>query len=182
MTAVLETARLRMLPLTLADEAALFEVFADADARTVYPDMAAPEKIRGWIEWNLRNYQQFGFGLWAIELKSTGQLIGDCGLTYQQVEGSPELEIGYHVHHSHRRQGYALEAARACLGFGFRHTRCEMICSLVRPWNTASSAVATRLHTDCREILHRDKPLLVFSTARPAWELSYTDLECKPGQ
>jgi RimJ/RimL family protein N-acetyltransferase len=114
-----ETPRLRFRRLTLDDEDQLFEMFADPYARTFYPEMVDPGNVRRWIEWNLRNYEEHGFGLWAVELKESGEFIGDCGLTYQDVAGTPELEIGYHIVQSQRRNGYALEAARACLDFGF---------------------------------------------------------------
>ena len=76
-----KTERLRLRPYTLAGEAGLSDVFADPDARTFYPEMSDSAKVRAWIEWNLRNYDEFGFGLWALELKVSRELIGDCGLT-----------------------------------------------------------------------------------------------------
>jgi RimJ/RimL family protein N-acetyltransferase len=154
---------------TLADEAALFEVFADSYARTFYPEMSDRSKVREWIEWNLRNYEEFGFGLWVVELKTTGAFIGDCGLTYQDVEGRPELEIGYHVVERERCKGYATEAARSCLEYGFRRTSCETICSIVRPWNEASCAVAGRVHETRREFVRHNQPALLFYTTREAW-------------
>jgi RimJ/RimL family protein N-acetyltransferase len=164
-----ETKRLRLRPYTLADEVGVFEVFADPDARTFYPEMSDPAKVRAWIEWNLRNYDEFGFGLWALELKVSGEFIGDCGLTYQDVEGRSELEIGYHVVRRERRKGYATEAARACLDFGFRRTSCANTCSIVRPSNEASCAVAARIHTAYREFLKGGSPALLFYTTRLAW-------------
>lgn len=153
-----------------ADEVELFDVFADPYARTFYPEMAAPAKVRAWIEWSLRNYEEFGFGLWAMEIKADGHLIGDCGLTYQEVEGRMELEIGYHVIERERGKGYATEAARACLDFGFTHTTCESICSIVRPSNTASCTVAARIHTAQREFLKQGRPALLFYTSRRDWD------------
>lgn len=167
--AVIRTKRLRFRPYTLADADALYEVFSDAEARTFYPEMADPDSVRGWIEWNLRNYDQFGFGLWALELQDSGDFIGDCGLTYQEVEGVHELEIGYHVIRSQRRNGYATEAARACVDYGFTHTSCVSICSIVDPSNTASHAVASRVHTTCREFTKKGKRRLLFFTPRTAW-------------
>ena len=167
---ILLTERLRLREYTAADAAELFEVFADPYARTFYPEMTDPAKVRAWIDWNLRNYSEFGFGLWAIELQEGGRFIGDCGLTYQDVEGRSELEIGYHVLESERGKGYATEAARACLDFGFTHTSCESICSIVRPSNTASCVVAARIHSARREFLKRDQPALLFYTLRPDWE------------
>ena len=110
-----ETERLRFRPFTFADEPALFEVFADPYARAFYPEMSDRSKVQAWIEWNLRNYLEFGFGLWALELKSSGEFIGDCGLTHQEVEGQSELEIGYHILLRERGKGYATEADRAAM-------------------------------------------------------------------
>ena len=147
-----QTERLRLRAYTTADEAELFDVFADPYARRFYPEMVHRARVRAWIEWNLRNYDEFGFGLWAMELKVDGQFVGDCGLTYQDVDGRRELEIGYHVVERERGKGYATEAARACLEFGFTRTSSESICSIVRPSNTASCAVAARVHTTRREL------------------------------
>jgi len=165
-----QTERLRLRAYTTADEAELFDVFADPYARRFYPEMVDRAKVRAWIEWNLRNYDEFGFGLWAMELKVDGQFVGDCGLTYQDVEGRLELEIGYHVIERERSKGYATEAARACLDFGFAHTSCESICSIVRPSNTASCAVAARVHTARREFMKGGQPALHFYTTRDEWE------------
>ena len=167
---VICTERLRLRTYTSADEKALFEVFADPYARRFYPAMADSNAVRAWIDWNLRNYEQFGFGLWAMELSDGNELIGDCGLTYQQVEGRQELEIGYHLVQRERGKGYATEAARACLDFGFIQTECDRICSIVRPSNTASCAVAARIHTSSREFMKECEPALLFYTTRRGWE------------
>lgn len=167
---ILETERLRLRPYVLADESALFEVFNDEDARAFYPGMADPANVRRWIEWNLTNYGEFGLGLWALELKTSGAFLGDCGLTYQDVEGVKELEIGYHVHRGERRKGYATEAASACLDFGFERTACGQVCSIVNPSNQASCKVAARIHAESRQFLSMGQPMLLFFTSRLAWK------------
>lgn len=163
---IFETERLRLRPYTLADESDLCGVFGDNYARSFYPEMADRPNVRRWIEWNLRNYESYGLGLWAMELKDNGTFVGDCGLTYQDVEGRQELEIGYHVAQTERCKGYATEAARACLEYAFEIKACEFICSIVRPANTASSSVARRVHDHCREILRAREPALLFYTTR----------------
>jgi [ribosomal protein S5]-alanine N-acetyltransferase len=167
---ILRTERLRLRAYTAADEAELFDVFSDPYARRFYPEMANRANVRAWIEWNLRNYDESGLGLWAMELKVEDQFIGDCGLTYQDVEGRRELEIGYHVIERERGKGYATEAARVCLDFGFTRTSCQSICSIVRLSNTASCAVAARIHTARREFMKGGRPALLFSTMRRDWE------------
>jgi RimJ/RimL family protein N-acetyltransferase len=148
----------------------LFEVFADPYAREFYPEMEDRAKVRKWIEWNLGNYDEFGYGLWAVALRS-GEFIGDCGLTWQDVEGARELEIGYHIVGLERGKGYATEAALACLDFGFRKTDAGMICSIVRPNNAASCKVAGRVHAARREFMRKGKPALLFYTLRRDWVL-----------
>ncbi len=167
---VLPTERLRLRAYIAADEPDLFDVFADPYARRFYPEMADRASVRAWIEWNLRNYDEFGFGLWAMELKADGRFIGDCGLTFLDVEGRRELEVGYHVMERERGKGYATEAARACLDFGFTRTACDSICSIVRPWNTASCVVAARIHTARREFMRGGRPALLFHTTRRNWD------------
>jgi RimJ/RimL family protein N-acetyltransferase len=146
-----ECERLRLRPYRLDDEAALYQVFGDPYACTFYPEMEDAANVRRWIVWNLRNYAEHGFGLWALEREDSGAFIGDCGLTWQEVEGGRELEIGWHVLASERGRGYATEAARACLDFGFERAPAASICSIVRPANSASRRVAGRIHAECRE-------------------------------
>ncbi|MBI3934813.1 MAG: GNAT family N-acetyltransferase [Acidobacteria bacterium] len=165
-----ETSRLRFRRFALRDESSVFEMFSDPYARRFYPEMADRSKARAWIEWNLHNYEQFGFGLWAVELKSSGSFIGDCGITFQEIEGKKELEIGYHVVYAARGNGYAKEAARACLCFAFRVLKAARVCSILRPENIASRAVARCIHSDCRKVLKRGRPALVFFTTLKEWE------------
>jgi RimJ/RimL family protein N-acetyltransferase len=163
---VIETARLVLRRYTPADLDALYEVFADPEARRFYPEMVAREKVLGWIEWNLRNYGETGFGLWAMEPRGEARLIGDCGLTWQEVDGRQELELGYHLLATERGKGYATEAARACLAYAFRKLDPPLVCSIVRPDNIASCAVAGRIHRDRREFLKSGRPALLFFTER----------------
>ena len=62
-----------------------------------YPAPFDEARTRRWIEWNLENYARYGFGLWAVVLKETGEFIGDCGITIQNIDGEKLPEIGYHI-------------------------------------------------------------------------------------
>ena len=98
--------------------------------------------MRNWIAKNRERYQVFGFGLWAVCLKSTGEMIGDCGLTMQDIDNTILPEIGYHIAKAYRRQGYAKEAARGVMDWVFENTPFNTVYSYMKKDNTASSATA----------------------------------------
>lgn len=92
----------------------------------------------------MQRYTQHGFGLWALVLKESSELIGDCGLVVQDVEGVEEVEIGYHVRRDWWGQGLATEAAQACRNYGFNQLGFNKLISLIHPANIASRRVAQK--------------------------------------
>ena len=146
------------------DVEALRAVFADPYAAKFYPAMTTTAALERWVNWNLKNYEDYGFGLWALELLETGLFIGDAGITYQTPEGDRILEIGWHVHPAFRSLGYATEAARACLSFGFNGLQAVALSSIVDPANIASIKVATRVHAEKREYQGKNGLMLLFGT------------------
>ena len=99
------TERLILRELTPEDTPALCEVLGDREIMRYYPCAFDEVRVRGWIEKNLERYRIFGFGLWAVCLKENGGLIGDCGLTMQNINGSIRPEIGYHIRRDMQRRG-----------------------------------------------------------------------------
>ena len=164
MATIIETERLRLRHYTPGDTDALFKIFADPYARRFYPRMADRDMVADWIAWSLRGYDEFGFGLWAMEPIGEARLIGDCGLTYQKVDGEKLLEIGYHFLAAERGRGFATEAARAVLTNAQDSLGVDFACSIVHPDNTASAAVAGRVHTHRRDYTERGEPRLLFYT------------------
>ena len=69
------------------------------------------DRTKRWIEWNLQNYKEYGFGLWAVVLKETNEFIGDCSLTLQNIDGDLLPELGYHIHKKYLRRRFGSEAA-----------------------------------------------------------------------
>lgn len=110
----IETERLVLRELNGNDFQALYEVLTDSDIMKHYPYTFDESRVQNWISKNIERYRVFGFGLWAAVLKETGGLIGDCGITMQNIDGFIRPEIGYHVGRPFQRQGFAREAARAC--------------------------------------------------------------------
>ncbi len=140
----LETDRLILRELTMNDVDALYEILSDPVSMQHYPQPFTREKTTGWIAWNLENYKTYGFGLWAAVRKETNLFIGDCGITMQNINGSLEPEIGYHINKAHTGKGYATEAARACRNYAFDTLGLSKVYSYMKYTNLASQKVAQK--------------------------------------
>ena len=102
------------------------------------------EEAREWLDRQLVRYKKLGFGLWAVILKETGEMIGQCGLSMQPWQDRELLEIGYLFCRAFWHKGYATEAARACKNYAFEVLKAKEVCSIIRDTNTASKKVAIR--------------------------------------
>ena len=139
----IETARLVLRSLVAEDEEALAQVYCDADTMLWYPAPYTREQLRQRIEQQIGRYPS-GSGLLGMVEKQTGKLIGDCGITWQEVETAMEPEIGYHVHRSRWNLGFATEAAKAVTGYAFERLGVDYVISMIRPENVASWRVAEK--------------------------------------
>jgi len=118
----------------------------------------------GWVDWQLHNYAEHGFGLWVVE-SHDGGFVGDCGLTMQEIDGEWHVETGWHVRSDLRRQGFASEAALAlrdaALDAGIGH-----LVAIIRPDNLASQGVARRIGMTLQKDTEKHgQRVLVFGTA-----------------
>ena len=150
---ILETERLQLRELKLDDANALELVLGDPIAMQYYPAAFDRQGVEAWIEKNMARYQRDGYGLWAMLLKDTGELIGDCGCTLQEVERRNEVEVGYHVRRDLWGNGYATEAARACMAYAFTSLGAECVISIIRPENLQSRRVAEKNGLICKKIV-----------------------------
>ncbi|AWB87629.1 GNAT family N-acetyltransferase [Mycetocola zhujimingii] len=138
------TARLRFRPMTDSDLDAMAALLGDPDVMRFYPAPKSRTEAAAWIDWNQQNYTDYGHGLWIIETID-GEFVGDCGLTWQDVNGVAKLEVGYHVRSALHGQGLATEAAAACRDFAREHTDAAELVAIVHPDNDASSRVAEKI-------------------------------------
>lgn len=141
---ILETERLTLRELTDDDYAALYAVLADSDIMAHYPYTFDEARVRGWIEKNMRRYREEGFGLWAVVLKETGEMIGDCGITMQNIHGAMLPEIGYHIRADRQRRGYASEAAARCIQYAFENHDFPAVYSYMKYTNIPSQRTAVK--------------------------------------
>jgi len=139
---MIETKRLILREMTEDDFDALYVVLADKDVMQYYPYTFNEEKVREWINRNIERYKIFGFGLWAVCIKETGEVIGDCGLTMQLIGGQIKPEIGYHIRKDCQRKGYAKEAVATVRDWTFENTPFNIIYSYMKYTNIPSCMTA----------------------------------------
>ena len=141
---ILETERLLLREINADDFGALCRIMQDEKTMYAYEGAFGEQEVRDWLDRQLSRYREFGFGLWAVVLKETGEMIGQCGLTIQPWKNEKVLEIGYLFQRKFWHNGYATEAAIACKKYAFEVLKAGEVCSIIRNTNLPSQRVAER--------------------------------------
>lgn len=169
---ILETERLLLRKLVQEDYGALCKILQDEEVMYAYEHAFSDEEVHEWLDRQLMRYESDGIGLWAVLLKDTGGLIGQCGLTMQDIPDRRVVEVGYLFQKAYWHKGYATEAAIACKNYAFDTLGADEVFSIIRDNNTASQAVARRngMQVCCQFTKHYygvDMPHLVFCVKNP---------------
>lgn len=141
---ILETERLYLREMEQSDYDSLCKIMQDEGTMYAYNGAYNDAEVQEWLDKQLTRYKEYGFGLWAVILKETEEMIGQCGLTMQEWNNRKILEIGYLFQRAYWHNGYATEAAKACKEYAFSQLGAEEVCSIIRDTNTASQNVALR--------------------------------------
>ena len=80
---ILETERLCLREMDEGDFPALCRILQDEETMYAYEGAFSDEEARQWLDRQIARYRAWGFGLWAVVLKETDEMIGQCGLTVQ---------------------------------------------------------------------------------------------------
>jgi ribosomal-protein-alanine N-acetyltransferase len=143
----LETERLLIRPVEPTDAAELHEaVYADPVTMRWIPSgpsdtvEASERRIARLIE----HQQANGFSLWAVAERTSGRLVGDCGLLLVEWRG-PEVELAYRLGREFWGRGYATEAGRACVRFGLGELGLDGVIAITDPAHTASRRVMEKI-------------------------------------
>ena len=141
---ILETKRLLLREMNESDFDALCKILCDEETMYAYEGAFSDQEVGEWLDRQLSRYREFGFGLWAVVLKETGMMIGQCGLTMQPWKNDEVLEIGYLFQRNFWHNGFATEAAIACKKYAFEVLKADEVCSIIRDTNIPSQRVAER--------------------------------------
>lgn len=142
MKTMLETRRLILREMSPADFDDIAEIMQDPRVVYAYEHDFTDADVRAWIDKQLARYAKYGFGLWALVLKETGEIVGQAGLTMQPYNGGEVLEIGYLLKYRHWHKGYAREAAAGCRDYAFEKLGADKAHSVIKADNYASMRVA----------------------------------------
>lgn len=141
---ILETERLYLREMKQSDFKSLCKILQDEETMYAYEGAFRDDEAQEWMDRQILRYQKWNFGLWAVILKNTDEMIGQCGLTMQQWKEEEVLEIGYLLQRKYWHKGYATEAAKACKHYAFEVLNANEVCSIIRDTNIASQKVAIR--------------------------------------
>ena len=146
MKIIAETARLYLREFTENDYDDLCEILQDKEVMYAYEHSFSEEEVKSWYDrLMVGHYEKQGFGLWAVVHRNTNEILGQCGLTIQNVNEKEYLEIGYLFKKKHWHKGYATEAALACKKYAFETVKAEKVYSIIRENNAPSQNVAKRI-------------------------------------
>ena len=143
---ILETERLILRPMLASDLDALYLIFGDRKVMAAFDhDPFTHEQMERWLQRNLDHQERFGYGLFSVLPKDTGELIGDCGLEQIEVQGMKFAELGYDFRSDFWNKGYATEAAVAVRDYALDFLHLPQLISLIRVGNQASRRVAEKI-------------------------------------
>lgn len=150
---VIETEQLGLREITMRDFDIWHRILSDSETMQYYPRPFDEDRTKSWIERNIEYYKKYGFGLWGVILKETGEFIGDCGITLQNIykDGNLLPEIGFHIDKRFWRKGYASQAAKACLNYVFQNTSYDEIYCYQKWINIPSRKTAEKIGMSLRK-------------------------------
>jgi [ribosomal protein S5]-alanine N-acetyltransferase len=149
-----------------ADAEPMLRVYGDSEVMRFIPGGALSDEVavRSLLERYTEAHQRQGFSSWAVVDQETGEPIGDAGFGIFEPTG--EVELGYTLARDRWGQGYATEAARACLAAGLEELEAPRIIAVVDAENEASLRLPERIGMKKIETIHaRGRPHVLFAAA-----------------
>jgi ribosomal-protein-alanine N-acetyltransferase len=141
---ILETNRLFLREITERDAEVAYLLNLDPDVLKYTGDkpFESIDQARYFLK-NYDHYKKYGFGRWGMISKSDGGFLGWCGLKYTQE--LDEHDVGFRLFKKHWNQGYATEAAKACVDLGFQQFKLKTIVGRAMKNNSGSIRVLEKI-------------------------------------
>ena len=168
---MIETERLLLRKMKEEDAEALLDIFSDPIAMRYFGVIFDRPRMDKWVRDNLEHEKQHGFSLLSVILKDNGEVIGDCGLETDKIDGQTMVGLGFDFRRLYWGKGYATEAARAVLKYGFTHFEFDRISGWIDPENAPSQRVAERIGmTVDRYVIRGGKKYALYCIMKKDWK------------
>jgi ribosomal-protein-alanine N-acetyltransferase len=168
---ILETPRVYLRKIQTDDFEAICLILQDINVMYAWEHAFSDEEVAQWIDESIMRYDRDGYSYWAVIEKASDKLIGVTGLISEQADNENYIGIGYIYNKSYWGNGYAIEAASACVDYAFNILHLNEITAQIRPENKASRNVAEKLGMSVKKkfIKHyknKDMPHLLYSRTK----------------
>lgn len=175
---MLETDRLFLRKMTEEDTDDFLEIFSDPMAMRYFGVIFDRPRMEKWVSDNLEHDEKYGFSLLSVILKENGEVIGDCGLETDTIDGDLIIGIGFDFKRAYWGHGYATEAARAVLKDGFTQYDLDNIYGWIDPENIPSQRVAERIGmTVIKHVIRGKKKYALYGISRDKWREPDADVK-----
>lgn len=177
----IETPRLLLRRWKAADFDKFVVMSADPQVMRYFPEPHQEEQTKRFYDLIQAEFSEYGYGLYAVEEKSSGRFIGFIGFHWARFDAdfSPCIEIGWRLDKAHWHKGYATEGAKACLKHGFTNLGISKVYSFTTIENRPSQNVMKKIgmsfyrYFDNPDIPdnHPQKPHVCYVINKNDWEL-----------
>lgn len=165
---ILETDRLRLEIIEESHFENLAELLANPRVHRLWPEPKTRnrEESRAYFDKIQKMYTDYGYSFYAVIRKEDNKFLGLCGILPDEFEGNPEVEIAYRIDDQFWGNGYAPEAAQACMNYAHEKLGWNTVISLILPANVQSQRVAEKndlvpsgekIHVGMRHIVWRKR-------------------------
>jgi len=168
-----ETARLQFRKIKVTDFIPWLPFFNDPALFEHWKgEFLAPEiACQKWFDRQAERYQKKEGGMNALIEKSSGELVGYCGLLVQVIDRTRELEIGYSLLPDFRNKGFASEAAKKCRDFAFEKDFSDSLVSIISLTNSPSARVAVKNGMQIeKQTIYKDNKVNIFRIQKTDWQ------------
>jgi ribosomal-protein-alanine N-acetyltransferase len=163
----IETERLRLRHFTSDDLDDLLRLYSDAEIMR-YLSSRTKEQTQASLSKHIKHWQEHNFGMWAVNHKESGKMIGRCGLGF--LENTSEVELGYVFDKAFWNMGLATEASLATLNYGFEEVGFKRIVAIAKPENIASVRVIQKVGMKYEKDAHYyGVDVVYYALLREAW-------------
>ena len=141
----IETSRLILRPPHAKDVKTMMVIHQDPEVIRYLGSRVAGDITMAWrnVAMMIGHWHMLGYGPWIVVGKDSDEILGRAGLW--NAEGGPGVELGWMIRRSAWGHGFATEAARAALDWGWQHVETDHIISVIRAENAPSIRIAEKL-------------------------------------